>query len=123
MILETINKELQNIGVPYEFMRWTEPVDGAYFVGELSEMPIATEDGQKESTLLLTGTTGGTWSELEQHRATIESHFDPIHGLRVATKNGAVVIFYENSFPVPTGDANLKRIQINLRCKEWRNNT
>lgn len=122
MSLTVVKDELQNIGVPYEYMRWTSPVNGAYFVGELSEFPRVTEDGAIEKTLLLTGTTRGTWFELENYRKQIEAHFPPIYGLRKATDHGSgsVAIFYENSNPVPTGEEDLKRIQINLKIKEWR---
>ena len=120
--LGIIKDELNNIGVPYEFMRWTDPVQYPYFVGEYSEAPITTEDGHKESTMILTGTTKGSWLELEQIRAKIEGHFHPICGLHKSTDEGAAAIYYSNAFPVPTGEADLKRIQINLQVKEWRNN-
>jgi hypothetical protein len=96
-------------------------VEDTYFIGEYSETSTTSEDGYRESTLMLTGTTIGSWMDLEQHRANIEHHFPRIHGLRLTTDTGTVVIFYENSFPVPTGEADLKRIQINLLVKEWRN--
>ena len=104
--------ELQNIDVPYEFMRWTS-------AGEFTETTTATEDGYEESTLLLTGTTRDSWASLMQDRDKIKDHFPNI-GARFSTENGAVVIFYENAFPVPTGEADLKRIQINLRIKTWK---
>jgi hypothetical protein len=122
-VLSIINEELDSIGVPYEFMRWTSGVTDEYWVGEYSEDPITTEDGYKASTVILTGTINtidGTWLQLERTRAKIEKHFHPVCGLSKATDNGSVVIFYENSFPIPTGEANLKRIQINLQVKEWR---
>lgn len=31
-----------------------------------------------------------------------------------------VAVFYDSAFPVPTGDGELKRIQINLSIKEWK---
>ena len=120
-ILKIISDELNSIGVPYEFMQWTSAVQYPYFVGEYSETPATTEDGYKESTVILTGTTKGSWLELEQIRAKIEDHFHFICGLRKATDSGTVVVYYGNSFPVPTGEADLKRIQINLEIKEWRN--
>lgn len=119
-VLGIIADELNSIGVPYEFMRWTSTVQYPYFIGEYSDMVATTEDGYKESTLILTGTTTGTWLDLEQIKQVIENHFPAIYGLRKATDTGTVVIFYENSFPVDTGEADLKRIQINLRVKEWR---
>ena len=119
-ILGIIGEELQSIGVPYEFMRWTSDVQYPYFIGEYSEIVTDTEDGYKEYTLMLTGTTKESWLELEEYRAKIEDHFTQFGGLRKATEKGAVVIFYDNSFPVPTGEADLKRIQINLHIKSWK---
>ncbi len=63
-VLGIITEELNSIGVPYEYIRWTSAVQYPYFVGELSEMTIVTEDGAKEYTLLLTGTTRESWLEL-----------------------------------------------------------
>lgn len=119
-ILGIVHSELTGIGVPYEFMQWTSTVNGEYWVGEWSDTPTNTEDGYEESTLLLTGTTRGTWLELEQTRAKIEQHFPRVRGLRIPTDDGAVLMFYNNSFPVPTGEADLKRIQINLLIKKWK---
>ena len=120
-VLGIITRELHSIGVPYEFMEWTASVVDTYFVGEYSDTPISAEDGYKEGTMMLTGTTVATWMDLERYREKIERHFPSVYGLRMATDTGTVVIFYENSFTVDTGEANLKRIQINLSVKEWRN--
>ena len=120
-VLGIIATELNKIGVPYEFMDWTSNVEYPYFVGEYTETPTTKEDGSKQSTLLLTGTHRGSWSDLEQLRVRIENHFPTTHGLRTSTDTGAVVIYYANAFPVRTGEADLKRIQINLEVKEWRN--
>lgn len=119
-ILGLIGAEMQNIGVPYEFMRWTQSVKGRYWIGEYSETPTDTEDGYKEITLMLTGTTQDSWLELEQDRAKIEDRFPSVCGLRKSTDKGVAVFFYENSFPVDTGEDNLKRMQVNLQIKAWK---
>lgn len=119
-LLGILAHELTSIGVPYEFMQWTSAVQYPYFVGEYTEAPSTTEDGQKETTVLLTGTTRGSWLELEQARKKIEEHFPATYGLRMPTDDGGVVVSYANSFPVPTTEADLKRIQINLQVKEWK---
>lgn len=119
-VLGIIATELSSMDVPYEFMEWTDTVEYPYWVGEYSELPPISEDGYKESTVILTGTTKGSWLDLELTRGKIENRFHPIHGLRTATDDGTVVIYYENSFPVPTGEADLKRMQINLRVKTWK---
>lgn len=118
--LGIVQKELNSIGVPYEFMRWTSDVEDRYWVGEYSETPTDSEDGYEEGTLILTGTSNSLWSVLIQDRAKIKDQFPTVCGLRKATENGVVVIFYANSFPVPTGEADLKRIQINLQIKAWK---
>lgn len=119
-VLNIIKNELQKIGVPYEFMRWTSTPVYPYFIGEYTESGTLTEDGAKEYILLLTGTTKESWLTLEEHRVRIEDHFPAVGGFRTSTDDGAVVIFYDNSMPVDTGDADLKRIQINLSIKAWK---
>jgi hypothetical protein len=57
---------------------------------------------------------------LMQDRAKIKDQFPKEGGLRIPTDNGVVVFFYDNSFPVDTGEADLKRIQINLHIKMWK---
>lgn len=118
--LGIVHSELQKIGVPYEFMRWTSTVGDRYWIGEFMETPTNTEDGYEEGTLILTGTTKSSWLSLMQDRAKIKDHFPNVYGLRSATDKGTVVIFYEDSTPIPTGDANLKRIQVDLRIKSWK---
>lgn len=119
-ILGIAKDELQKIDVPYEYMRWTSDINDRYWVGEYFETPTNTEDGYEEGTLILTGTTRGAWVILLDDRATIKDHFTNIYGLRTVTSDGAVVIFYEDSSPVPTGEADLKRMQINLKIKAWK---
>lgn len=110
---------MENIGIPYEFMRWTSNITYPYWVGEYSEVATETEDGYEEYTFMISGTARDAWLELLNEAEKIKNHF-PKHGMRFATDDGAVVIFYENNFPVPTGEADLKRIQINLQIKAWK---
>jgi hypothetical protein len=119
-VLGIIDKELTALGVPYAFMRWKKPVTGPYFVGELTETEPMTGDGLQESTLLLDGFHRGEYIDLEAFKETIKKHFHPIHGLRRQTDDGYAVIFYAGAFYVPTGEADLKRIQVTLRIKEWK---
>lgn len=114
------NEQLNNAGIPYEFMRFTAPVEDRYWVGEYSETPTDTEDGYEEGTLLLTGTTKSYWAVLIQDRLKIKDCFPREGGLRIPTDDGVVVFFYENSIPVDTGEADLKRIQVNVHIKMWK---
>lgn len=122
-MLNFINEQLNNVlKIPYELDKWTDDnVPDRYFVGEPTDTPTGNEDGSFDNTLILTGTTRGAYSVLENDRKAIEKHFPPSCGLCAKTKDGgAIAVFYNGSFAVPTGEADLKRIQINLTIKQWK---
>ena len=50
----------------------------------------------------------------------IKNHFPSVYGLRKSTDEGAVVISYRESMLIDSGDAELKKIQINLDIKQWK---
>ena len=118
--LKFINDQMDILAVPYEYGEWTSDVSYPYSVGELTEEPIMNEDGSAESTMLLTVFNRGSYIELERIKETIRKHFNPICGLCAKTDSGSIAVFFDGSFPVPTGEADLKRIQINLTIKEWK---
>ena len=118
--LTFINEQMGIIAVPYEFGEWSSKVKYPYFVGEITEEPTMTEDGLEQSTLLLTGFNRGKMLDLLTVKEKIKKHFDPIYGLRSDTDSGAIAVFFDGFFTVPTGEADLKKIQINLKIKEWK---
>ena len=118
--LKFINEQMAVLGIPYEFGTWTSAVTYPYFVGEVTEEPVTTEDGLEESTIILTGFHRGDYIELERAKEAIKKHFHPVHGLHGWTRSGSIVAFYDGAFYVPTGEADLKKIQINLQLKEWK---
>lgn len=119
--LKFISEQMDILAVPYEFMQWTSDVQYPYFVGEITEEPTMTEDGLEESTMLLTGFSRGKFIDLETVKNKIKSHFSPVHGLRGQTDSGSTIaVFFDGSFYVPTGEADLKKIQINLKIKLWK---
>jgi hypothetical protein len=120
MVLEFINKQMFAIGIPYEFGEWSEEVAYPYFVGEISEDEPTTEDGAETATFILTGFNRGGYITLEEARKRIKDHFDTINGLRAKTEEGAIAVFYGGAFNIPTGEADLKKIQINLKIKTWK---
>ena len=119
--LKFINSKMTEAEVPYEFGQWSSAVVYPYFVGEISESPTNTEDGREQSTMLLTGFHRGNFSDLLSVMERIKSLFDPIHGLRGQTDSGsAIVVYFDGFFVVPSGEAELKKIQINLKIYEWK---
>lgn len=123
-VLNIIDNAMTSLGIEYGFVSYKKrPVVYPYFVGEYTENEPFREDGLQESTFLLTGFHRGTWLELEEAKEKIEKHFNKVSGKVVVAEDGsAAAIFYANALIVPTGDADLKRIQINLAIKEWKVN-
>lgn len=113
---------MESIGIPYEFSRWNsgQPPDG-YFVGEYIEAPSLTkeESGYQESTFILRGFTRQTWLVLEQAKEKIEKS---IPKTAILDDGTGIAVFYESATVVPTNDADLKSIKINLNIQEWKVN-
>lgn len=120
-VLKIISDAMTELGIEYGFVTYSKyPVVYPYFVGEYTETESTTEDGLQESTFILTGFTRDAWLTLENAAEKIQNYFGRVSGKTVITDKGSgVAIFYANSLIVPTGDAELKSIQINLDIKEW----
>lgn len=120
-VLDYIQTELNSLNIPYEFMLWTAPVSYPYFVGELSEFEPTSEDGLEEKTMIITGTTKNSWQELIEIQEKLKKNFPSVGGKTAVLENGSgVAVFYGSALPIPTGEAELKRLQINLTIKLWK---
>ena len=121
--LEIIGSAMDTLGLNYEFMLWTGDNVDTYFVGEYEETASISEDGFTETSFTLNGVTTGSWLGLEEAKEKIENYFGRISGKTVIAEDGtAVAIFYANSFVLPTGGSEFKRIEIHLDVKEWKVN-
>lgn len=116
-----LNECLINLGIPYEFMEWTSvPVPDTYWVGQYSEIQSVDEGGQIESDFILMGTTKKKYIELETVKEQIRSAF-PDYGLTDILSNGwGIAVMYDTSYPVPSIEEGIHRIQITLKVKEWK---
>ena len=121
--MKIISDAMEALGMNYGFAEYRiegEEAPEIYFVGEYQESPTPDESGMQESTFLLTGFSRGSWYALERAKEAIKEYFNKVSGKTVIAEDGsAVAIFYASSFVVPTGDAELRKIQINLDVKEW----
>lgn len=117
-VLAYINHQLTTAGINYEFGEWTSDVVYPYFVGEYQEQPATTEDGLQEATFILNGFSRSSWAALEEAKAKIENLFT--YNASILENGSGVDVSYSGSLVIPTGDAELKRMQINLSIKEWR---
>ena len=110
--------------VQYALGRWKgNPADeqSCYWVGETTEMdsPNRQENGMNETTLILRGYTRGSLMLLESEKEKIEKK---VPCTTVLSDGTGVVILYDYGMMVPTGDAELKSMKINLTIQEWRVN-
>ena len=118
--LKFISDTLTGAGINYEFWEWTSPVTYPYFVGEYSESEPVNEDGMQESEVILNGFTRKAYLELETAKSKIETLFSNM--TTILPNGNGLAIFYAGSFVVPTGDEELKKIEIHLRINEWKVN-
>lgn len=119
--LKFLNEEMDALSVPYEFGQWSADVVYPYFVGEKpSPEEYIAEDRSVETVVYITGFHRGLFTDLLEIADKIRERFDPVNGLRVKTDSGSIAVFFDGSFPVPSGEADLNKIQINLRIKEWK---
>lgn len=120
-VLRIISDSMSALNLEYDFVTYRKkPIVYPYFVGSYTESEAMNEDGMQECSFRLTGFTRGEWQTLEEAKAKIETYFGRVGGKTVMVDDGsAVAIFYANSLIVPTGEADLKSIQINLSIKEW----
>jgi hypothetical protein len=119
-ILKFISDQMDILAVPYEFGEWTSDVTYPYFVGEITEDEPTTEDGAETASFILTGFHRGKLIDLEEIKEKIKKHFSPIYGLRARTNSGTIAVFFVGAFFIPSGEAELKKIQINLKIETWK---
>ena len=120
-VLKAMKGAMQEIGVEYAFRRFRKKPEYPYCVGDYLESESMTEDGLQECTFTLTGFARGAGSEtvLEAAKNKIRNYFT-LEGRAFPFDDGSVVVIaYGDAQPVPTEDAELDRIQINLTVKEW----
>jgi hypothetical protein len=118
--LKFIKEQMDSLSINYEYGEWTSAKVYPYFTGEVTEEPVATEDGYEESTLILEGFHRGKEIDILREKEKIKKHFHPIVGNCAKTGSGSIAVFFDGFFSVPTWEAELKRIQITLKIKEWK---
>lgn len=117
-VLKFIGDLLTTNSINYEFFEWTSDIVYPYFVGEYSEVDFDSESGYKECDFTLNGFSRDSWKTLEDARETIERIFSDC--TTVLENDSGINISYNGSLIIPTGDDELKRIQIRLKIKEWK---
>ena len=117
---EFISNQMDFLSVPYETEEWTDKITYPYCVGDFSEEEPMTEDGAEQSTCMVTMFQRGSYVEMEIIKEKIKKHFNKTYGLRAQTNSGTIAVFYAGAFYIPSGEKDLKKMQINLRIQEWK---
>lgn len=118
--LKYVNDCLESLSIPYEFMQWTKPLSFPYFVGEYTEIEPMNEEEMEQGTLILTGTTNKNYLALESIKEKLKQFFPSDGRTAILDSGSGIAVSYSTAFPVPTGEQELARIQINLNIQEWR---
>ena len=114
-----IDKQMTILSVPYEFGEWTQDSQYPYSVGELlNPEDVDTENGKETSTLIITVFHRGKKIALEEIKEKIKKHF--YHGVREMIDNNAIVVSWGGAMYIPSGEAELQKLQINLNITEWK---
>lgn len=109
------------LNLNYSFEEWgSDEIPEIYWIGEIYEVPTTLENGYAEFAFILTAFTRGKWTDAIDTSEIIKEHFPPVHGLRADTGNGSIVVYYKDAMPVPTGEADKKRLQINFKISQWK---
>lgn len=121
-LLKHVSEMMDALNIPYAFMRWNvHPPDDYYFVGEYTESEMVTreEDGRQDTTFILRGFTRKDWLLLEEAKDKI---LKACNKTAILPDGSGIAVFYEHCMVVPTYDAELKSIKINLQIQEWKVN-
>ena len=111
-VLTTLKNEMEKLNIPYTFDTWDSDITLPQFIGEISEIPNANEDGKSEYSFILTG---------------YATNYSYVFGVAEQLKNkyktsvivDGIVIKYDNTTPIDNGSDDLKQIQINFNIKKW----
>lgn len=120
-VIAWMSDQLNSNGVPYEFETWTDTIKYPYFVGDYDETPGMDEDGLSDSLFRVTGFTRHAWSDLYAVDEQLQKLFPKVGGKRMILDDGSgIIAFYDSSAPIPTGEEDLKKLEIRIAIKFWK---
>ena len=111
-VLTILKNEMETMNIPYTFDTWDSDIELPQFIGEISEINNANEDGKSEYSFILTG-YATTYSYLFGISEQLKTKY------KTSTIVDGIVITYNNTFTVKNGTDDLKQIQINMTIKKW----
>lgn len=120
--LNYISDCMDILSIPYNYSEWKGDLTFPFFVGEYTETSPLYESGLESGIFTLTGMSDTSVLELEEIKENIKEFFPPYGRTEILENGSGIAVSYDTSFPVPTGEQGLYRLQINLSIEEWKVN-
>lgn len=116
-VLKVLENEFNSLNIPYYFDKWEDELVLPFFVGELSEVPTAYEDGKREFSFTLTGEDVNSYTNLFNYNEIIRNEYKDTK--KIKTDKGVIAISYDNVITIPVDAESVKKIQINITIYWW----
>lgn len=102
--------------VDYEYMRFWRDFEKTYWVGESYVNNYDLELRKTDSTLLITGTTTGSWKDLIDDGEKIVK---ALNGLKRVINGTGISIYYRGNRLIDSDDESIKRIEYKFLVFEF----
>lgn len=114
-LLEAFQSELVKLGINGAF-RLYKGTEYPYLTYEYYETNVTHEDGGTDGDLLCEIWTRGAFADLIGIKEQLKKHFKQ---LNIKVGNNVYHFDYASATPDETGDAELKKLQVNITTKIW----
>ena len=115
VLLATFQSELVKLGINGALSVY-KGTEYPYLTYEYFENDVTHEDGSTGGELLCEMWTRGTFEELIGIKEQLKKHFKQLF---IKVGNNVYYFDYAGSTPEETGDAELKKRQVNITTKYW----
>ena len=114
-LLEAFQSELVKLGISGAF-RLYKGTEYPYLTYEYFETNVTHEDGGTDGELLCEIWTRGLFADLVGIKEKLKKHFKQLF---IKVGNNVYYFDYASATPDETGDAELKKLQVNITTKYW----
>lgn len=115
VLLTTFQSELVALGIDGAF-RLYKGTKYPYLTYEYFENNVTHEDGGTEGELLCEIWTRGAFADLIGIKEKLKKHFKQLF---IKVGNNVYYFDFASASPDETGDAELKKLQVNITTKYW----
>ena len=114
-VLSIIAVAMADLGIQYEYERFNG-TGYPYWTGTYTGIDFSAENNRESGQMLLEGWTRERNLPLVRHADQIKKKF---RNYQTAGANSSTVVNFLSAITIPTGEADLKKIQIVLQTEHW----